>query len=106
MTEEEFWAALAPLPDPPPATYRLYHDDTGLPLFYSMEPLPGKYIEVDAAVFSLAPNTVRVVDGTIVYPKKPTHLRLRPSSTGTPCHPKNVSIVVDEANPHKKWILK
>lgn len=106
MTEQEFWAALAPLPDAPLPTYRLYHDDTGVPLFYTMEQLPGKYIEVDADVFALAPNTVRVEAGALVYPKQPKYPRLRPSTTGTPCHPENISIVVDQNEPHTKWILK
>ena len=105
MTEDEFWAALAPLPEPV-YTYRLYHDDNGLPLFYSMEDRPGKYVEIDLATFANSPSNVRVVDGKLKYTKAPTDLRLHPSDTGTPCHPTNVSIVVDPAKPHTRWALK
>ena len=104
-TNEEFWPGWAPLP-PPVYFYRLYHNDNGLPLFYSMEDLPGKYVEIDQATFSLSPTNVRVVDGKLKYLKSTTILKLHPSDTGTPCHPTNVSIVVNEAQPHTKWILK
>jgi hypothetical protein len=106
MTEAEFWAALAPLPDVPPPTYRLYYTDTGLPLFYTMEQPPGKYVEIDQATFAAAPANVRVVDGKLTYPKTAAALRLHLSDTGTPCHPTNVSVVVDETQTHTKWILK
>ena len=108
MTEEEFWAALAPLPEPPPFIYRLYYDDNGLPQFYSMEDLPGKYVEIDQATFNNSPTNVRVVDSKLTYLKSSTVLKLHPSPNGpgTPCHPSNVSIVVDETQSHTKWILK
>ena len=106
MTEEEFWAALAPLPDPILPTYRLYYDDNGLPLFYSMEDRPGKYVEIDQATFSTSPSNVRIVDGKLKFLKSSTLLRLHPSDTGTPCDPTNVSIVVDESQLHTKWTLK
>ena len=105
MTEEEFWAALAPLPEPV-YIYRLYHDDNGCPLFYSMEDRPGKYVEIDPATFALSPSNVRVVDGKLKYLKSNTVLRLHPGEEGTPCDPTNVSIVVDAAQPHTKWTLK
>lgn len=106
MTEEEFWAALAPLPGPRPLIYRLYYDDNGLPLFYSMENLPGKYLEIDQETFGNSPSNVRVVNGQLTYLKTSTVLRLYPSKHGTPCHITNVSIVVDPAEPHIKWKLR
>ena len=105
MNEQEFWAALAPV-DPPVYIYRLYHDDNGLPLFYSQEDLPGKYIDIDQATFANSPTNVRVVDGELKYLKSTAMLRLHPSDEGTACHPTNVSIVVDPAEPHIKWALK
>ena len=106
MTEEEFWAALVPLPILAPYTYRLYYDEQGCPLFYSMEDLPGKYVEIDQATFANSPTNVRVVNGQLKYLKSTTVLRLHPDNTGTPCHPSNISIVVDPTTPHTKWILK
>lgn len=106
MNDEEFWAALSPQPEPT-YTYRLYYDEQGLPLFYSMENLPGKYIEIDQAAFVNSPTNVRVVDKKLLYLKSNTVLKLHPSrGYGTPCYPTDVSIVVDPAEPHTKWILK
>ena len=107
-TTDNFWAAFAETPDIKPLKifYRLYYDDHGNPLFYSMEDLPGKYIEIDQATFSLSPTNIRIVDEKLTYLKTPTALRLHPSDKGTPCHIQNVSVVVDESQPHKKWILK
>ena len=107
MTEEEFlaiWQAAELKPQI--YIYRLYHDEHGSPLFYSMEDLPGKYIEVDVATFSASPSNVRVVNGKITYLKGNTILKLKPGSVGTPCHPQNVSIVVEDTQPHIKCILK
>ena len=105
MTDEEFWAALTPIADPV-YIYRLYHDDNGVPLFYSMEDLPGKYVELDQQTFANMPSNVRVVDGKLAYLKSSVALKLQPSNTGTPCHPQNVSVVVSETQAHIKWILK
>lgn len=106
MTEEEFWAALAPVPAPVPPTYRLYYGEAGEPLFYSMENLPGKYVEVTHATYSNPPTHCRVVDGALKILSTNSVTKLTLSETGTPCHPWDISIVVDETQPHKKWILK
>lgn len=106
MNEQEFWAALTPLPEPPPKQYRLYYNDAGEPLFYSMEDNPGKYIEIDHATYTNPPTHVRVIDGKLVVLKTTFVTKLTPAETGTPCHPENVSIVVDVTQPHTKWILK
>jgi hypothetical protein len=106
MTEEEFWAALAPVPDPTPPTYRLYYGTQGEPLFYSMEDLPGKYITVDKEIYVNSPTHVQVVNEQLKIFKTATVAKLKPNQVGTPCDPTNVSIVVAETEPHTRWILK
>jgi hypothetical protein len=103
MTEEEFWAALAPLPKAPAPVYRLYYDDSGLPLFYSMEAVLGKYITITKELYQNPPTHVQVVNNELKITKQVTATRLQPNGTGTACHPNNVSIVVDESEPHIKW---
>lgn len=106
MTEEEFWAALAPIPKQAPPTYRLYYGEHGEPLFYSMEDLPGKYITVDREIYVNSPTHVQVVNEQLKIFKTATVSKLKPNGVGTPCHPTNISIVVDESQPHTKWSLE
>lgn len=105
MTEEEFWAALATPVEITTTTYRLYYGEHGEPLFYSMQHVPGKYIEVDHATYINPPTHCKVVNGLLQVLKTTSVTKLRPGNTGTPCHPSNVSIVVDETEAHTKWSL-
>ena len=89
--------------EPKPVFYRLYYNEQGRPLFYSMEDLPGTYIEVDAETFARSNTNVRVRNGKIVEVTWQTTARLEPSNTGTPCHPQDVAIVVDINTPHQCW---
>lgn len=106
MTEEEFWAALAPQEPAPPPVYRLYHDDKGNPLFFSMEEVPGTYIEIDRETFISAPAQIKVVNGKIKYFQTIAHPKLVPGDHGKPCAPSDVCVVVTEEQPHIKWSLK
>jgi hypothetical protein len=94
MTPEEFFGALEQMPVPDPVTYRLYHDDQGRPLFYSMEDLPGTYIEIDQATFARGQSRVRVVNGVLTELTYRTTEKLVPSDSGTQCHTTDVSVVV------------
>jgi hypothetical protein len=107
MTEEEFWQILHAPVESKPIFYRLYHDDTGSPIIYSMEELPGNYIEVDQPTYALAPFNVRVTDGKLVYIKPViTVKKLQPTDlNGTACDPRDVCVVVDTNNPHVKWTI-
>ena len=105
MNPEEFWAILHAMPEPPPVSYRLYYNAAGEPITYSMEHLPGTYIEVDADTFARTPSNVRVRDGRLVVLKSIVR-RLAPSDTGIACHPDNVAIVVSETEPHQRWSMK
>ena len=107
-TTENFWRALAePAPEPVPIFFRLYYNERGEPVSYSMDDRPGNYIEIDAETYQRSRFNVRVVDGKlvpVVY-KRPVS-KLKPSTAGTPCSIENVSVVVAEDQPHIKWSLK
>jgi hypothetical protein len=103
MNEDEFLKIWLTVPEPKPVFYRLYHDSNGVPLFYSMEDVPGTYIEIDQATFSRGATNVRVRDGKLVEVTWKTTTKLVPGNTGTPCHPEDVTIVVSEQQPHQKW---
>lgn len=103
VTESEFWAALAVMPAPQPIFFRLYYDDQGRILFYSMEDLPGTYIDIDAETFARQHTNMRVRDGKLIEIARTTSAKLIPGDTGTPCDPTDVSIVVSEQQPNIKW---
>lgn len=103
LTEEQFWAALSAMPPPQPVFFRLYHDEQGRVLFYSMEDLPGTYIEIDAETFARQRTNMRVKDGKLVEIAWTTSAKLIPGDTGTPCDPNDVSIVVSDQQPNTKW---
>jgi hypothetical protein len=107
-TTENFWKAWAePMPVPAPIFFRLYYNERGEPVSYSMEDLPGNYIEINAETYTRSSFSVRVIDGKLVsvVHKKPVS-KLKPGSAGTPCSPDNVAVVVDSAQSHIKWSLK
>jgi hypothetical protein len=105
MNAEEFWAILHAMPEPQPVFFRLYYDEDGRPITYTMEDLPGTYIDIDAKIYAQSPLNVRVQDGQIIELKQAIQ-KLVPSDVGTPCHPDNVAIVVSETEPHQRWSMK
>jgi len=86
--------------------YRLYHDDQGHPLFYSMEHIPElKYVNITPEQFNQANSHVRVVNGQIkqlnfVRPKLMPH-----SLEGQRTHPRNVALIQPNDRPHVLWNL-
>jgi len=103
MTPEQLQQLFQATPEPPPLFYRLYYDDQGRPLFYSMEDCPGTYIEIDQETFARSASNVRVREGQLVEITWATTTKLVPGNCGTPCHPNNVAVVVAEDQPHTKW---
>jgi hypothetical protein len=105
-TTENFWAAWAlPVEPPGPVFYRLYHDEQGYLLFYSMEDVPGNYIEIDQATFVARSPRVRVVNGQLLHIKTNVASKLVPSKQGQACDPRDIAVV--SANTNKKyWKLK
>lgn len=106
MNWDEFLKIYHTVPEPKPVFYRLYHDDQGVPLFYSMEDVPGTYIEIDQETFARASFNVRVRNGKPVQVTWRTTTRLDYSETGTPCHPQDVAIVVNPEQSHQCWSKK
>jgi len=105
MDAEEFWAILHAMPEPQPVFWRLYYNQLGEPITYSMEDMPGTYIDVDPETYARAPWNVRVQAGRLIE-AKPSVRRLAPGDSGTPCHPDNVAIVVAQTEPHQRWSIK
>lgn len=106
MTPEEFWAILHAPVEVKPIFYRLYYKDDGSLLYYSMEDLPGNYIEIDLETYRLASSNVRVVDGQLKI-IKPASLvkKLVPGDGGIACDPRDICVVTD-AEPNIKWSVK
>lgn len=90
-------------PETATPVYRLYHDDAGQPMIYTMDDLPGNYIEISRDDFFLSSMDCRVIDGRIVHPIKNQAKKLRPGDSGTACHPKDVCVVVDDDSPNIRW---
>jgi hypothetical protein len=105
MNAEEFWAILHAMPEPQPVFFRLYYNESGEPITYSMEDLPGTYIDVDPETYARAPHNVRIKNGQLIELKSAVR-RLAPADTGTACYPDNVAIVVAETEPHQRWSMK
>jgi hypothetical protein len=106
-TTENFWRAWAePWPDPEPVFYRLYYNEQGLPVCYTMEDLPGNYIEIDHATYARGLPNVRVVNNKIQVFNQSTVNKLRPSDTGTACDPRDVCVVVGVDQDHTKWNIQ
>jgi hypothetical protein len=91
---------------PPVVFWRLYYDDAGYPLFYSMEDKPGNYINVTPEAFARSSMRVRVRDGKLIELNTNPVKKKVPADSGTPCHPQDVSIVVATSESHQYWRLK
>lgn len=107
MTPEEFWLILHSMPEPVPVFYRLYYNDDGTPICYTMEDLPGKYIDIDQPTYARSHPNVRVVDGKIIEIIPTVQIKkLKPSTSGTACDPRDICVVVSQSQPHINWSVK
>jgi hypothetical protein len=105
MTEQEFWNILFDVPDPQPVFYRAYYNAEGWVECYSMEDLPGNYIEIDQPTYVTSPYA-RVINGKLTVVKPASVVtKLIPSLAGTACDPGDVCIVTNSEQ-NIKWSLK
>jgi hypothetical protein len=87
--------------------FRLYYDESGNVLYYSMEDLPGTFIVVDRLTFDQQRFDIRIKDGKIVKLNHPASWKLAPADQGTPCHPQDITIVIDNNTENKQhWEVK
>lgn len=105
MNWEEFikiWEDSAPKPKP--IFFRLYHDDQGNPLSYSMDEEPGNYIEVDAQTYLRGSFDVKVENGKLIDIPRQVHVsKLKPNDTGSPCDYRDVTVIVNQSKTNIKW---
>ena len=104
-TTENFWQVWNNLEPytPPVVFWRLYYDEQGFPLFYTQEDKPGNYIDVTPEQYQRASMRVRVRNGQLIELKSNPVKKLVPAETGTPCDPRDVTVVVTEQQEHTKW---
>ena len=106
MNFEELVSILQNMPKPAPVFYRLYHDSHGGPLFYSMEDVPGTYIDIDLETYLKNSMRVKVVDGKLIEFDWRVTIKLIPGLDGTACEIRNVAVVVGVDTPNTKWSKK
>ncbi len=104
---DSFWQAVADHQWEQPELkqeFRLYHDDTGNVLYYSMEDLPGNYIIIDRQVFEEHRFDIKIRDGKIIKQNHPASWKLTPTDSASyACHASDVSIVVSDDYENKKY---
>lgn len=101
----EFWRTYQ-WPKAEPLYFRLYHDSEGKPICYSRHDQPGEFVEVTPEEFAVARMDVRVRDGKLTYPPKPSPPKLVPSSDGTACHVQDITVIVDANDTNQRWKLR
>lgn len=106
-TTENFWKVMTEWvpPEPNPIFFRLYYNNDGTPITYSMEDLPHDYIEITPEIFQNANMNVRVINNQLIFKKLATINKLQPADHGTACDPRDVSVVVSQDQPNRKWAI-
>ena len=66
---------------PPQVFWRLYHDESGNPLFYTQDDKPGNYIDITPEQYQRASMQVRVRDGKLVELTAADLIKMREKET-------------------------
>ena len=109
MSDQEDYVIIWEAPKLESPEFRLYYDEKGKVVCYSGDKsLEGNYIVIDAMTFAEARPDVRVIDGKISRVKAEAVVhKLMPNETeGISCGVDDISIIVEESEPHVKWKLK
>ena len=104
----QFWQQVEPLlvTQQPNIFYRLYYDkDSGRPLFYSMEDLPGTWIEIDRATFAAGDTKIKVRNNQIIPDQLGSINKLVPAEFGVCCYKHDITIVSSHSET-QHWNLK
>lgn len=84
--------------------YRLYYNDNGSPLHYSMEDLPGKFIYVDQNVYQSGRYDVKVVNGKLKSLNEINIFKYvkvdSGSNTTVMTDPSDITLIVDSLSDH------
>ncbi len=84
--------------------YRLYYNENGNPLHYSMEELPGKFIYVDQNVYQCSRYDVKIINGKLKSLNEINifkYVRVdSESSTTVMTDPTDITLIVDSLNDH------
>lgn len=82
--------------------FRVYYREDGSIIGYTTESWPGDYITVDKLIFHENRFDLRVKDGKLYQPKNSIG-KLRPDKEGTPCHPADITIIIDDVRIAQHW---
>lgn len=106
-TTDNFWQAILNhnwSAEPVKVEFRLYYDEEGNVLSYSMEDVPGTYIVIDRGTFEACRFDVKVRNGKIIKVNQPKSWKLVPAEEGAyACHQDNINIIVSNSSANKKY---
>ena len=105
---DKFFAEVEELLEPikQPGKYRLYYDDNGQVLFYTMDSPPGNYIEVTKEVFAKSPSNVVVRNGELKYVRTGAIYKYVPNLMGQFFTDIRDVTVIATGNYSRSWIRR
>lgn len=104
---DAFWQAAAQHNWTPPEIrpeFRVYYDEQGHIVCYSMEDLPGNFVVVDRITFDQCRMDLKVKEGKLIKILQDASWKLAPSdSADYACHAQDLSVIVDANNTNRKY---